>query len=66
MKVNEEDMQTIWFDKKSESVRIIDQTLLPFKLKIKDFIDKGFQRSKIFTWEKCASETLKVYKKITN
>ena len=36
MKVNEEDMQTIWFDKKSESVRIIDQTLLPFKLKIKD------------------------------
>ena len=36
MKVNEKDMQTIWFDDKSESVRIIDQTLLPFKLKIKD------------------------------
>ena len=36
MKVNEEDMQTIWFDEKSESVRIIDQTLLPFELKIKD------------------------------
>ena len=27
---------------------------------------KGFERSKIFTWEKCASETLDVYKKITN
>ena len=36
MKVNEEDMQTIWFDEKSESVKIIDQTLLPFELKIKD------------------------------
>ena len=34
--------------------------------KIKDLIDKGFERSKIFTWEKCASETLDVYKKITN
>jgi len=34
--------------------------------KIKDLINKGFNRSKYFSWEKCASETLDVYKKITN
>ena len=34
--------------------------------KIKDLINKGFNRSKYFSWEKCASETLAVYKKITN
>ena len=36
MKVNEKNMQTIWFDNNSESVKIIDQTLLPFNLKIRD------------------------------
>ena len=33
---------------------------------IKDLKLKGLGRAKIFTWEKCASETLDVYKKIKN
>ena len=31
------------------------------KLKVK-LIEEGFKRSKMFSWEKCASETLEVYK----
>ena len=34
--------------------------------KIKDLIDRGFNRSKYFSWEKCANETINIYKKITN
>ena len=36
MKVNKKNMQTIWFDKNSGYVKIINQTLLPFKLEIKE------------------------------
>ena len=36
MKVNNKNMQTIWFDEKSKKIKIIDQTLLPFKLEIKE------------------------------
>ena len=36
MKVNGKDMQTIWFDEISNTVKIIDQTQLPFKLKIRE------------------------------
>ena len=31
---------------------------------IKELKLKGLERSKIFTWEKCANETLDLYKKI--
>ena len=34
--------------------------------KIKNLINKGFDRSKEFSWKKCSNETLEVYKKITN
>lgn len=34
--------------------------------KIKKLISKGFDRSKDFSWEKCANETLNIYKKIAN
>ena len=34
--------------------------------KIKDLIDKGLIRSTNFSWNKCAIETLNVYKKFTN
>ena len=27
---------------------------------------KGYERSKLFSWEKCADETLKIYNKVTN
>jgi len=30
----------------------------------KDFIQKGFDRSKFFTWRKCAEETMNIYKKL--
>ena len=33
---------------------------------INDLKSKGLQRSKVFTWEKCANETLEVYYKISN
>ena len=36
MKVNKKNMQTIWFDKNSGYVKIINQTMLPFKLEIKE------------------------------
>jgi glycosyltransferase involved in cell wall biosynthesis len=32
----------------------------------KELIVKGIERSKIFSWEKCATETLDVYKKISS
>ena len=34
MLINNNPYRTIWFDKASESVKIIDQTKLPFKLEI--------------------------------
>ena len=34
MKINKKNYRTIWYDKASESVKIIDQTQLPFKLEI--------------------------------
>lgn len=34
MKINGKAYKTIWFDKKKQCVKIIDQTLLPFKFKI--------------------------------
>ena len=36
MNVNGKNMQTIWYDDKLNLVKIIDQTLLPFKLKIRN------------------------------
>ena len=36
MKVNNQNMQTIWFEDHLELVKIIDQTLLPFKIEIKE------------------------------
>jgi methylthioribose-1-phosphate isomerase len=36
MKIEGKEYQTIWFDKKSKSVKIIDQTKLPHKFIIKD------------------------------
>ena len=36
MKVNNTNMQTIWMDNNSDSIKIIDQRLLPFELKIQD------------------------------
>ena len=34
MHINNKHYRTIWYDEKSESVKIIDQTRLPFELKI--------------------------------
>ena len=31
---------------------------------IDELIKKGFERSKFFSWEKCARETVEVYKKL--
>ena len=36
MKVNNKNMQTIWMDNNSENIKIIDQRLLPFELKIQE------------------------------
>ena len=36
MKIDGEHLQSIWFDKESDTVKIIDQTLLPHKFKIID------------------------------
>ena len=38
MKVNEEDMQTIWFDEKSESVKIIDQNITKKEIKLDEYM----------------------------
>ena len=34
MLINNKSYRTIWYDKSSESVKIIDQTKLPFKLEV--------------------------------
>ena len=34
MLINNKSYRTIWYDKTSESVKIIDQTKLPFKLEV--------------------------------
>ena len=36
MKIDGEHLQSIWYDKESDTVKIIDQTLLPHKFKVVD------------------------------
>ena len=35
MRVNGKSMQTIWFDNELNAVQILDQTMLPFKIQLK-------------------------------
>ena len=42
-----------------KKIRLFNDNMLRNNL-----IDKGFKRLKNFSWEKCANETIKVYKKV--
>ncbi len=46
-------------------INVIEKTIYS-KEKLNDLKQKGFERSKLFSFEKCAKETLNLYKKILN
>lgn len=47
-----------------DSVRASIETVLKSSERQVDLAAKGFERCKLFTWEKCASETLAVYRSL--
>ena len=47
-----------------EDIKFCIEELVYSTEQINNFKNKGFERSKIFSWEKCAEETLKAYKKL--
>ena len=51
MKINNKRYQTIWYDKDSSTVRIIDQTKLPHEFIIKDIYNVDEMVNAIFTME---------------
>ena len=51
MKINNKHYQTIWYDKGSSTVKIIDQTKLPHEFIIKDIYNVDEMVNAIFTME---------------
>ena len=55
----------VYFDSNSpESMAKCLEDIMTSKIIKKDYKQKGLERLKLFSWEKCANETIKVYNKI--
>jgi glycosyltransferase involved in cell wall biosynthesis len=55
----------VYFDPYSiESIRLATERVVESESLINDLIRKGENRLKFFSWDKCANETLKVYKSL--
>ena len=46
MKIDGEHLQSIWYDSESDTVKIIDQTLLPHEFKVVDLMITNFHLPK--------------------
>ena len=54
-----------YFDpKEPESIKVAIEKVVFSQSRIRDLKTKGIERLKIFSWESCAKETLKIYKNI--
>ena len=54
-----------YFDpKEPESIKVAIEKVVFSQSRIRDLKTKGIERLKIFSWENCAKETLKIYKNI--
>ena len=49
---------------KPEDIKFTIENIIYSKEITKDIVTKGYQRSKLFTWKKCAEETMNIYKKL--
>ncbi len=49
-----------------EDIKFNIENVIYSSEKINDLKNRGFERSKLFTWTKCAKETLNIYKEILN
>ena len=47
---------------KLEDIKFNIENVVYSSEKINDLKNRGFERSKLFTWTKCANETLNIYK----